>query len=36
MDDAAGVLSGSEASALAASLIESLGEHRVWGRDVAV
>lgn len=35
-DDAAGVLSGSEASALAASLIESLGQHRAWSRDVAV
>ena len=35
-DGAAGVLSGSEASALAASLIECLGEHRVWSRYVAV
>ncbi|MBX7453824.1 catalase [Mycolicibacterium sp. 3033] len=35
-DGAAGVLSGSEASALTSSLIESLGEHRVWSRDVAV
>ncbi|BBX69975.1 catalase [Mycolicibacterium psychrotolerans] len=35
-EGAEGVLSGSEASALATSLIESLGEHRVWSRDVAV
>ena len=35
-DGAAGVLDGSDAAALASALIESLGEHRVWGRDVAV
>ncbi len=35
-DGAEGVLRGSQASELAASLIESLGEHRVWNRDVVV
>ena len=33
-DGAEGVLSGSDASALAASLIESMGEHRVWDRAI--
>ncbi|TFV56278.1 catalase [Mycobacterium sp. PS03-16] len=32
---AEGVLSGSDPAALVASLIESLGEHRVWSRDIA-
>lgn len=35
-DGAEGVLSGSEPEALVTSLIEKLGEHRVWSRDVAV
>lgn len=33
-DGAEGVLSGSDASALADSLIESMGEHRVWDRAI--
>ncbi|KUI28761.1 catalase [Mycobacterium sp. IS-1742] len=34
LTDSEGVLSASDPAGLAASLIESLGEHRVWGRAV--
>jgi catalase len=33
--DAEGVLGGAEPTALVTSLVESLGEHRVWGRGLA-